>query len=99
MNTAAINALGLNDPGYEPGGNIEVVRDNNGKATGLMKEGFDLIRKSVLKQTNIQTQKRRILAGLNACVKAGLTQVHACEGRVRFDIRTLCNILMFGLKI
>lgn len=28
-----------------------------------------------------QTLKRRILLGLESCVQAGLTQVHACEGK------------------
>lgn len=81
MNSAAIAALGLNDDNYETELNVDVVRDNNRQATGILREGFNLVRNSPLKHCTIETQKRYILNGLAACVNAGLTQVHACEGR------------------
>ena len=80
LNSAAIAALGLNDKHFIPDENVHVVRDEHGKATGILKEGFNMVRKSALKQASLQTQKRYIQNGLKQCANAGLTQVHACEG-------------------
>ena len=81
MNSAAIKILGFNDPNFIADPKVEIVRDSTGKATGILREGFNLVRKSSLKKCTLETQKRYIKNGLNACVQAGLTQVHACEGK------------------
>lgn len=79
LNTKAIDALNLNDPDFTPPENIEILRDEAGKATGLIREGFNMA--SAIRVESSETLKRRILLGLDACVRAGLTQVHACEGK------------------
>ena len=93
LNSKAISALGLDSADFVPPENIEIVRletfvinghyygcrDADGKATGLLREGFNLV--SNIRVESATTLKRRILLGLETCVKAGLTQVHACEGK------------------
>lgn len=79
LNSKAISALRLDSEEFVPPANIEIVRDENGKATGLLREGFNLV--SEIRVESSTTLKRRIILGLETCVKAGLTQVHACEGK------------------
>lgn len=79
LNSKAISALRLDSEEFVPPANIEIVRDENGKATGLLREGFNLV--SEIRVESSATLKRRIIIGLETCIKAGLTQVHACEGK------------------
>ena len=72
MNSAAIKALELDSPKFEKKGNVDIIRDKNGKSTGILKEGFEMVRKSYLKNQTLETQKRQILAGLKCCIGKGV---------------------------
>merc|ERR1711892_444404 len=80
MNSAAIELLGLNgDKAEEINPKMAIVRGSDGRASGILREGFDFIKSSNLKYQTKELQKQFILSGLDVCIQAGLTQVQACE--------------------